>query len=76
MSALIWVQTVCKGYQQATKVTSRPSGLFQKKIPGRGRRQAIYFSMGGWCGKFSNFMGHWCSTKSNYMGGWFFTKSN
>ena len=32
-------------------------GLFQKKIPGRGRRQAIYFSMGGWCGKFSNYMG-------------------
>ena len=31
------------------------SGLFQKKIPGRGRRQAIYFSMGGWCGKFSNY---------------------
>ena len=29
-----------------------------------GRRQAIYFSMGGWCGKFSNYMGHWCSTKS------------
>ena len=22
----------------------------------RGRRQAIYFSMGGWCGKFSNYM--------------------
>ena len=35
-------------------------------------RQAIYFSMGGWCGKFSNYMGHWCSTKSNYMGGWCF----
>ena len=29
--------------------------------------------MGGWCGKFSNYMGHWCSTKSNYMGGWCFT---
>ena len=28
--------------------------------------------MGGWCGKFSNYMGHWCSTKSNYMGGWCF----
>ena len=37
-----------------------------------GRRQAIFFSMGGWCGKFSNYMGHWCSTKSNYMGGWCF----
>ena len=48
-------------------------GLFQKKIPRRGRRQAIYFSMGGWCGKFSNYMGHWCSTKSDYMGGWCFT---
>ena len=24
--------------------------------------------MGGWCGKFLNYMGHWCSTKSNYMG--------
>ena len=47
-----------------------------EKIPGRGRRQAIYFSMGGWCGKFSNYMGHWCSTKSNYMGGWCFAKSN
>ena len=49
-------------------------GLFQKKRPGRVRRQAIYFSMGGWCGKFSNYMymGHWCPTKSNYMGGWYF----
>ena len=33
----------------------------------RGRRQEIYFSMGGWCRKFSNYMGHWCSTKSNYF---------
>ena len=32
----------------------------------------IYFSMGGWCGKISNYMGHWCPTKSNYMGGWYF----
>ena len=47
------------------------SGLFQKKRSGRGRRQAIYFSLGGWYGKFSNYMGHWCSTKSNYMGGWY-----
>ena len=38
----------------------------------RGSRQAIYFSMGGWCGKFSNYMGHWCPTKSNYMDGWYF----
>ena len=57
------------------KYTKLYSGLFQKKIPGRGRRQAIYFSMGGWCGKFSNYMGRWCSIKSNYMGGWCFTKS-
>ena len=39
---------------------------------GGGRQQAIYFSMGGWCGKFSNYMGHWCPTKSDYMGGWYF----
>ena len=38
-----------------------------------GRRHAICFSMGGWCGKISNYMGHWCPTKSNYMGGWYFT---
>ena len=44
----------------------------EKKRPGRGRGQAIYFSMGGWCLKFSNYMGHWCPTKSNYMGGWYF----
>ena len=37
-----------------------------------GRQQGIYFSMGGWCGKFSNYMGHWCLIKSNYMGGWYF----
>ena len=47
-----------------------------EKIPGRGRRQAIYFSMGGWCRKFSNYMGHWCLTKSNYMGGWYFPAWN
>ena len=28
-----------------------------------GRRHAICFSMGGWCGKISNYMGHWCPTK-------------
>ena len=33
---------------------------------------AIYFSMGGLCGKFSNYIGHWCPTKSNYMDGWYF----
>ena len=32
----------------------------------------IFFSMGGWCIKFSNYMGHWCPTKSNYMDGWYF----
>ena len=32
----------------------------------------IYFPMGGWCGKFSNYMGHWCLTTSNYMAGWCF----
>ena len=25
---------------------------------GGGGWQAIFFSMGGWCGKFSNYMGH------------------
>ena len=46
-----------------------------EKKPGGGmeRRQAIDFSMGGWCEKFSNYMGLWCSTKSNYIGGWCFT---
>ena len=41
----------------------------EKKIPGGGRRQTIYFSMGGWCGHFSNYMGHWCLKKFDYMGG-------
>ena len=40
-----------------------------EKRPRRGRRQAIYFSIGGWCGKFSNYMGHWCPTKSNWVVG-------
>ena len=44
-------------------------GLFQKKIPGGGRRQAIYFSMGGRCAHFSNYMGPWCLTNSDYIGG-------
>ena len=34
---------------------------------GGGRRQGRYYSMGGWCEKFSNYM-----TESNYMGGWYF----
>ena len=45
------------------------SGLFQKKIPGGGRRQAIYFSMGGRYAHFSNYMGPWCLTNSDYIGG-------
>ena len=44
-------------------------GLFQKKTPGGGRRQAIYFSMGGRCAHFSNYMGPWCLTNSDYIGG-------
>ena len=44
-------------------------GLFQKKIPGGERRQAIYFSMGGRCAHFSNYMGPWCLTNSDYIGG-------
>ena len=52
------------------------SGLFQKIIPwgwGWGEEeQGIYFSIGGWCEKISNYMGHWCPTKSTYMGGWYF----
>ena len=47
-------------------------GVLRTIPPGRGRQQAIYFSRGGWCLKFSNYMGHWCPTKSNYMGGWYF----
>ena len=43
---------------------------------GGGRRQAIYFSMGGWCRNFSNYMGRWCSTKSKYMVGWSRSFSN
>ena len=35
-----------KDQEQLQNFNSR-LGLFQKKIPGRGRRQAIYFSMGG-----------------------------
>ena len=33
-----------------------------------GRRQAIYFSMGGRCAHFSNYMGPWCLTNSDYIG--------
>ena len=36
-------------------------GYSRKKYRGVGvGQQAIYFSMGGWCGKISNYMGHWC----------------
>ena len=41
-----------------------------------GRRQPIYFSVGGWCEHFSNYMGHWCLAKSDYMGGGFELISN
>ena len=34
-----------------------------------GRRQVIYFSMGGRCAHFSNYMGPWCLTNSDYIGG-------
>ena len=50
-------------------------GLFKKKIPRGGRRQTIYFSMGGWCWHSSNYMGHWCLKKSDYMGGGVIGKS-
>ena len=29
----------------------------------------IYFSMGGRCAHFSNYMGPWCLTNSDYIGG-------
>ena len=51
------------------------SGLFQKKIPRGGRRQTLYFSMGGWCGHLSNYMGHWCLKKSDYIGGGVLTEN-
>ena len=35
-----------------------------EKIPrAGGRRQTIYFSMGGGCEHFSTYMGHWCFDK-------------
>ena len=45
-------------------------GYSRRSYPRGGRgRQTIYFSMGGRCGHFSNYMGHWCLTKSDCMGG-------
>ena len=41
----------------------------EKNTWGGGRRQAIYFSMGGRCAHFSNYMGPWCLTNSDYIGG-------
>ena len=41
-----------------------------------GKRQAIYFSMGGLCEFSLNYMGHWCLIKSYYMGGWYGSISN
>ena len=55
--------------------TNLPENLFlvkgysRKKYLGGGRRQAIYFSMGGRCAHFSNYMGPWCLTNSDYIGG-------
>ena len=62
-----WVEPVISS---ALKLSSLRThyGLFQKKIPRGGRRQRIYFSMGGWCEHLSNYMGHWCLKKSDYMG--------
>ena len=34
-----------------------------------GRRQTIYFSRGGRCAHFSNYIGPWCLTNSDYIGG-------
>ena len=62
-----WLGKIMQTYRMSTV-----KGYSRKKRPRRGRRQAIYFSMGGWCLKFSNYKGHWCPTKSNYMGGWYF----
>ena len=48
----------------------RSKGYSRKKyLGGGGRRQAIYFSMGGRCAHFSNYMGRWCLTNSDYIGG-------
>ena len=44
-------------------------GYSRKKYLGGGRRHAIYFSMGGRCAHFSNYMGPWCLTNSDYIGG-------
>ena len=71
----MYLREMMKDYKNEVKGrTSTVNDIkgYSRKIPGRGRRQAIYFSMGGWCGKFSNYIGHWCPTKSNYMGGWYF----
>ena len=44
--------------------------VIPEKIPGGGEEGKQYlFSMGGWCGHFSNYMGHWCLKISDYMGG-------
>ena len=52
-----FIPKLTRNYDFSGRILAKSLGLFQKKIPGRGRRQAIYFSMGGWCGKFSNYMG-------------------
>ena len=58
-----------RGNREADQRLCFRYGLFQKKILGGGRRQAIYFSMGGRCAHFSNYMGPWCLTNSDYIGG-------
>ena len=54
--------SLCKGYSRKKYLGGEGGG--------GGRRQTIYFSMGGRCGHFSNYMGHWCLKESDYMGGW------
>ena len=60
LSGLIWVQTVCKGYQQTTKVapsgyrvaTVREKVLENEKISRSGKSQGITFQSG----KFKKIM--------------------
>ena len=54
----------------STRMDKFIQGYSRKKyLGGGGRRQTLYFSMGGWCGHLSNYMGYWCLKKSDYMGG-------
>ena len=48
-----WGQKKSLEFRQSKGNTSAiPEGYSRKNIPGRGKWQAIYFSMGGWCGVF------------------------